>query len=481
MKSLIKITVLSLSLVSLNSHGIGEGADLPDLGTKGGAAVTPADEHRTGATVLRNLRHAGLIVDDPLLTDYLNQLGYQLLSQHQYESANQFYFFLVNDNSLNAFALPGGFIGINYGLFSRTESESELASVFAHEIAHVTQRHYARAYDIGSQSNLPILAALIAAIILGGQGNDIGEAALATAAAAQAQQQINFTRHNEQEADRIGIQILADANFNTEKMASFFDKIQRESRLYGINIPEFLRTHPVSAARIADARDRARHLPKNRVDESLDYQIMRHRIIALANPDKKHSLSSYQHALKTETGNQLVASQYGYTLSLIRLERYKQASQQIDGLLKQHPHRIAFLLAKAEIQAKSKKTNAAIKTYRRALGVYPGNESILHDYVDLLIQQKKYKQAKIELESLLKSSPKNPVFYKYMAATKAALNLTAESHEALADFYYQQGQFHQAIDQINIALKSVKNDFYATSRLEAKLLLIKEETPLSTN
>ncbi len=184
MKSLIKIVVLSLTLFSLNSPSIGQTDNLPDLGTVGGAAVTPADEYRTGATVVRNLRHAGLIVDDPLLTDYLNQLGYQLLAHHNYESANQFTFFLVNDRSINAFALPGGFIGINYGLFSKTESESELASVFAHEIAHVTQRHYARAYDVGSQSNLPVLAAIIAAIVLGSQGSEIGEAALATAAAA---------------------------------------------------------------------------------------------------------------------------------------------------------------------------------------------------------------------------------------------------------------------------------------------------------
>ena len=481
MKNLIKIAILSLSLVSLNSYGIGQSVDLPDLGTKGGAAITPADEHRTGATVLRNLRRAGLIVDDPLLTDYLNQLGYKLLSHHKYEPTNQFYFFLVNDNSLNAFALPGGFIGINYGLFSQTESESELASVFAHEIAHVTQRHYARAYDIGSQSSLSVIAAIIAAIILGSQGSNVGEAALATAAATTAQKQINFTRHNEQEADRIGIQILSDAGLNPEKMASFFDKIERESRLYGVNIPEFLRTHPVSAARIADARDRARHLPKKKVEESLAYQIMRQRIIALSNHDKESSVEAYQQALKTETGIKFTATQYGYVLSLTRVEQYKKANQIIDNLLKQYPHRIAFLLAKAEIQAKQKKIDDAIKTYRGALTTYPGNESILQDYLDLLIKQKKYKVAKTELTSLLKSQPKNPIFYKYMAKTKAALNQTAESHEALAEFYYQQGQFHQAIDQINIALKSVKNDFYTTSRLEAKLHLIKEETPPSTN
>lgn len=480
MKNLIKITILSLCLSSLNSHGIAQSVELPDLGTKGGASITPADEYRTGATVVRNLRHAGLIIDDPILTDYLNQLGYQLLSHHEYDSSNQFQFFLVNDKSINAFALPGGFIGINYGLFSQTESESELASVFAHEIAHVTQRHYARAYDVGAQSSLPILAAIIAAIVLGSQGSEIGEAALATAAAVQVREQINFTRHNEQEADRIGIQILSDSGFDPEKMASFFDKIERESRLYGINVPEFLRTHPVSSSRIADAHDRARQLPIKKISESLDYHIMRHRIIALTASNKTDSLKSYQQSLKTEKGNSLTAARYGYALSLIRSDNYQGASKQIDVLLNQHPHKIAFLLAKAQIQSKDNKTDAAINTYRQALSIYPGNESILHDYIALLIKQNKFNEAKSELESFLKSQPRNPVFYKYMAETKAALNQTAESHEALAEYYYQQGQFHQAVEQINIALKSDKRDFYTTSRLEAKLHHIKEEIPPST-
>jgi len=481
MKSLIKIVVLSLTLFSLNTPSIGQSDNLPDLGTVGGAAVTPADEYRTGATVVRNLRHAGLIVDDPLLTDYLNQLGYQLLAHHNYESANQFTFFLVNDRSINAFALPGGFIGINYGLFSKTESESELASVFAHEIAHVTQRHYARAYDVGSQSNLPVLAAIIAAIVLGSQGSEIGEAALATAAAASARSQINFTRHNEQEADRIGIQILSESGFDAQMMASFFDKMERESRLYGIDVPEFLRTHPVSISRIADARARAQHLPKKRVDDSLAYELMRQRIIALSSQDHKGTLKSYEQALKIEKGIKLVATQYGYVLTLIKLEQYKPADRQIDSLLKQHPHSIAFILAKAEILAKSNKTAAAIKTYRGALNIYPGNESILLDYLELLIKQKNFKDAKVELDLLLKTQPKNPAFYKYMAQTKAALNQTAESHEALSEYYYQLGQFHQAVEQINIALKAVKNDFYTTARLEAKLRHIKEEIPTTTN
>jgi predicted Zn-dependent protease len=153
----------------------------------------------------------------------------------------------------------------------------------------------------------------------------------------------------------------------------------------------------------------------------------------------------------------------------------------MDDLLKRHPHKIAFLMAKAEIQSGKNQPEQAIKTYQEALAIYPGNESILYDYIDLLIKERKFKTANAELETFLKSQPKNPVFYKYSAKAKAEMNLTAESHEALAEYYFQQGQFHQAVDQINIALKSVKNDFYTTSRLEAKLRYIKEEIPTSEN
>ncbi len=476
MKSLLKITIISLLIAGLTNPSTSSELNLPDLGGQGRSGLTAAEEYRTGASVLRNIRRAGLVVDDPILTDYLNEIGYRLLS-HQDHGETKFTFFLVNDKAINAFALPGGFIGINYGLFTQTDTESELASVFAHEIAHVTQRHYARAFDVGPTSSLPILAALIAAIVLGGNNNNVASAALATVAASQASRQINFTRHNEQEADRIGIQVLSDSGFNPERMATFFEKLERESRTYGLNIPEFLRTHPVSISRISDAKGRARHLPKTKDKDSLSYLLMRQRIVALASHDKRSNLTNYEQALKDKQGQELVAIRYGYVLSLLRLQRPNKARQQIDILIKAYPIRIAFLLAQAEVEIEAKKPERAIRIYQHALKLYPNNESILHDYVQLLVKQKQYPLALTTLNVFLKKSPRNPVFYKYLAKTLAALNQPAESHEALAEYYYQIGQFHQAVDQITIALKTSKNNFYSTSRLEAKLKIIQEETP----
>jgi len=287
--------VLSLCLLCTTSFAYAKDLDLPDIGDSGASLMTPAQERRVGEAVMHNLRRAGMIVDDPIATAYLNQLGYHLLAQRDNPDQTNFSFFLVNDKSINAFALPGGFIGINYGLVMATDSEDELASVVAHEIAHVTQRHYARAYDMGKSSELPVLAAIIAAIVLGAHGNaDIGQAAIATAAGASAQHQINFTRHNEEEADRIGIQLLAKAGFDPDMMAEFFEKLDKESRLYGSNVPAFLMDHPVNSERITDARNRAQQLPRPKPHDELMYLLIRDRIMAQSSSEIQTTAKKFE-------------------------------------------------------------------------------------------------------------------------------------------------------------------------------------------
>jgi len=475
MKQFLLTLLMLCTAVNPIRPAIANNLELPDLGDSGAASLSPAEERRTGEAVMHNLRRAGLIVDDPLLTEYLNQLGYKLLAQYDGNPGNRFTFFLLNDKVINAFALPGGFIGVNYGLFMASETEDELASVLAHEIAHVTQRHYARAYNLGPKSNLPVLAAIIAAIILGNQGNDLGQAAMATAAASTIQKQINFTRHNEEEADRIGIQLLANAGFDPEKMADFFDKLEQQSRLYGVNIPEFLRTHPVNSARIADARNRARLLPRTKQQPAVNYDLMRNRVIALGGEDKISNEKIFKEKLTSQNKSQRNGLRYGYALSLLTNKNYKSAKAQIDNLIKLDPHRIAYMLAAAEIQHQSGDPNGAYRIYRQALKLYPGNAAITYDYVELLLQEKKYRQARNILEVFMKQPPANPKFYQFLANSRRNIGDIAGSHGALAEYYYQVGQTHQAIDQITIALKDKTLDFYTASRLEAQLAQMKAE------
>lgn len=463
----------------LSQPTLAEQFELPDIGDSNAAVLTPTQERRTGETVMRNLRRNHFIVDDPLLMSYINDLGYRLLSHYDGELNHQFYFFIVKDGDLNAFALPGGFVGINYGLIIRTENESELASVMAHEIAHVTQRHYARAYDVDADSELPILAAIVAMIALGGSGDsgDLGQALIATSVAANAQKRINFTRHNEEEADRIGISLLYKANFNTLSMATFFEKMDKESRLHGSSVPEFLRTHPVTVNRISDARNRASQFDRISTDNELSFHLMRYRIIVLASHDIEHTLAFFENEIKNTVGAQNTAAKYGYALISLSAEKYTQANTTLKKLIKNDPNRIAYILAYADLAMAQGNNKQAIQLYEDALKLYPNNEALTHDYIILLLEQKSYSKSEKILQSIIKTKPYNPIFYKHLAMTRAKLGFPGRSHEAMVEYYYQIGQFHQALEQIELALEIKDLDFYTSSRLEARRLEIQEEIP----
>ncbi len=445
--------------------------ELPDIGDNAGN-VSPTEEYRTGEAVIRNIRHAGGILDDLLIQGYLNELGFKLVASS--ESQLPFHFFLIKDHAINAFALPGGFIGVNAGLILATKSESELAGVMAHEVAHVTQRHFARRYEQGS-SSIPVIAAIIAAMVLSTQDNDIGQAALASVAAGSAQKQINFTRANEKEADRIGIQLLINAEFNPHGMATFFDTMDKQARLYGDTIPEFLRTHPVNPARIADARHRANQYPDIISKSSLTYYLLHTRLNVLASDDKAALVKNYSTSLKQGKYQNKEATRYGYALALMENNKYTKALQQTRILLKNNPHMIAYNILKAQIETASKKYSRAVKTFKNILKFYPGNNTIQFFYAKTLLQANKIKAAHNILQKQISATNTSPEVYQLLAQTQAKLNQPASSHQSLAEYYYLLGQTHDAINQLEIGLKVPKIDFYLTSRLEARLHKFKME------
>ena len=253
------------------------GDQLPDMGNPVDAIITRGDEYRIGLTVMRQLREQGQILEDPEISEYIQALGSRIAAQAT-DDGNRFTFFVVRDPAINAFALPGGFIGINQGLLLATKSESELASVLAHEIAHVTQRHIARSIRAAGRQSLATTAMVIAGILLGAVGGgDAAQAAIAIAQGTAAQQQINDTRSNEQEADRVGISYLAAAGFDPNAMPAFFETMNRRQGLSGQNIPEFILTHPVTTNRIAESRDRAKDYPVPKAGPEVSYQLARER------------------------------------------------------------------------------------------------------------------------------------------------------------------------------------------------------------
>lgn len=475
MSSFLTLLTLCLTL-ALPVSGLARSIELPDIGQSGGASVSPEEEYRTGEAVMRNLRRAGKLLEDPLLDDYLNHLGYRLVAAA--DNPPRFRFFLVDDRSINAFALPGGFIGINSGLFLATETESELASVVAHEIAHVTQRHHARAYEFANQQNIPVLAAMIAAILLGAQGDEVGQAALSTLAAGSIQSRIDFTRENEKEADYIGIGLLADSGYDPHKMADFFAKLSRESRLYGPQAPEFLRTHPVSESRIADAANRAAQTRPGSPPDPQPYYLMRARLRVLAAPDKAALVRALARELEAGRYANRAAAEYGYALALMDTGDFGTARPLLAKLHKADPARIAYRLARAELELRAGRTGPALTLYRQALAEYPGNVPLTLACAEALLQAGQAQQARELIQRQQREARTVPRFYQLLAEAEARLDHPAASHVAMGEYYYRIGQTHQAIDQLSLALKQHDLDFYTRSRTEARLQEFKTELAL---
>ena len=448
--------------------------ELPDIGDSAATVMTPEQERRTGQAIIRNIRRAGGIVDDPLVTEYINQLGYKLVS-HSQANHKDFAFFIINDSDINAFALPGGFIGINYGLILSSQSESELASVIAHEIAHVTQRHHARAYNLAEESNIPVVAALIAAIVLGSNNSEIGEAAMASLAAGTIQKKIDFTRENEKEADHIGIGLLSDAGFDPFSMGDFFDSLQRQSRLYGPQAPEFLRTHPVNENRIADAKNRASQYPRARLKNEFDFHLTKTRLRSLTNNESAELLDTFKKNLETGRYTNKTAEQYGYVLALIKNKQYSKAENILRKLLKLEPQRIAYLLAHAQLNKLAGHSQKALSIYKDALSLYPKNEALSLPYITTLLEMKQAKNAVQILTPLIHGSITHPRFFQLLAQAEGQLKNIANQHEAQAEYYFHIGQTHQAITQLDLALKDKSSDFYQRSRIEARQRAFKEE------
>src|SRR5258706_2105375 len=255
-------------------------SELPDMGTPADSIVTKTDEYQIGRMIVRGLRDQNEVLEDPELSDYLQHLGSKLAAQTRAEQS-AYRYFVVRDQTINAFALPGGFIGVNAGLILLTNNESELASVMAHETAHVSQRHIARAAQAQSHASLASTAAMLAAILIGAAAGGGGQAIMGGIAMGQGialQKSINFTRSEEAEADRVGIGYLAAAGFNTAAMPTFFEEMQRREGVSDSSPLDLLRSHPVTSERIAETRSRAQQYARNSVSESELYPWMRERL-----------------------------------------------------------------------------------------------------------------------------------------------------------------------------------------------------------
>jgi beta-barrel assembly-enhancing protease len=450
---------------------------LPDLGDVSQTGFSPIQERKLGETIIRQLRANGAYINDPEVNDYLNELGHRLVAASR-DVKQDFEFFGVPDPQVNAFALPGGYIGVHTGLILLTQSESELAGVLAHEISHVTQHHMARALSAQKDSMLMSLAGLALAVLAArGSGASSGEAASAAIAATQAltiQNQLNFTRENEYEADRIGFQRLDDAGFDVTAMATFMERMQRAFRFVEGNAPTYLRTHPITYERIAEAQARAYGHPYRQVTSSLDFHLVR-ALLRSYQGDARDAVAFFDDALKEHKYNNEAAVHYGLVASLLRERNYARARKELAVLEKLAPDHPMIDAMAGHVMLDSGDINGAIRRFEAGVNRYPNKMQLVYDYPDALLQAGRNVDAAQFIERQLARFPGDGPLQLLAARAYAAQNKQMLAHRHQGEYYAWQGNLKGAIDQFEIAAKAKDGDFYQASVVDTRLRALKRE------
>ncbi|HEY6094739.1 MAG TPA: M48 family metalloprotease [Gallionellaceae bacterium] len=463
-----KILLLALCVTVLTCRAEG----LPDLGDISQEALSPQQEHQIGEQSMLQIRADKSYLDDAEVADYLNQLGGQLASNSS-EPGLDFEFFAINDNAINAFALPGGFIGVNTGLILTTRSESELASVLSHEIAHVTQHHLARMISGQKFDSLASLAMIAAAILASRSNPDAAMAGVMGAQAGAIQRQLNFTRNHEQEADRIGLGILKKSGFDVRAMPEFFERMQKATRLLEGNIPPYLRTHPLTNDRIADMANRVQQMQAHLVPDSLSFQLVRAKLQA-TQKSPQEAIAYFSGALGPQKFGNPVAQRYGLVMALLQDRQLERAAQEFAVLRKQAPPNpmITTLGGQLRRAGAIQEPNLAAY-YRTATQNYPHHRALTYDYADVLLQGQRYNDALTLLNQQIQAYPNDARLYDLQARAYASLGRHQEEHHALAYNYILHGNLRGAIEQLEIA-KQAGNDFHELSTIDIELKQFRE-------
>ena len=471
-------TLFLTAFLSFGAAAQSDPDDLPDIGSPAQATLTLEDEYQIGRMIVRGLRDQDQILEDPEVTEYIRSLGYKLSSQ-AHDGSQTFNFFMVKENTINAFALPGGFIGVNTGLLLETKNESELAGVLAHEIAHVTQRHIARSIAAQSRSSLVSTAAMLAAILVGAAAGG-GDAAMAGMAAAQSlaiQQQISFTRANETEADRVGLGVLARAGFDPEGHAGLLrDHESARRHAARSNIPEMLRTHPVTSTRIAETKERAAQLDVNPAPDSLSYALTRERLRVLSTPAGEDPREYYAAMISNEP-DATSAQVYGQALALMMSGQPAKAVPIFERLRNADPTVLQYHTALGQAQLLAGQGDASLATLNRARELFPRNIAVTVRYAESLMRLGDARRAHEILLDLFNVVPPTPEQARLTALAANAAGDVADSYYYMSEYHLMSGDLPLAINQLQLALAVPKITDVQRARFEARLDEVQQALP----
>jgi len=465
------LAVLALLLSNLPFQATAQ-INLPVLGDSVSGTISTQQEYEFGREILRQMRRETPILNDPLIMEYITSLTYKLavkseLTDHRLE------FILIDSEILNAFAAPGGIVGVNAGLFQYAENEGQFASVLSHELAHISQRHYARNIQQAQRSTLPNIAGLLASLIIASTvGGDAGQAALMTSQAVGVENKLRYSRSNEEEADRVGIRTLYNAGFDPNDMAGMFEQMMRMQSA-SRRLPEFLSTHPLDENRIADSKNRSNSLPSVEHVQNIEFLLMKHRVNVHYTNDANNYVAGLQNQLPQLNGVEADAAMYGIALGQLKSGQFVQASESLDRILAKDPNRISLVMLQADIASEAGNLDRALEILRENLRINPNNHPLTMSYATTLEKAGRFDDAAKTLENQSLVRPNDPQLWFQLAEIQGQAGNISKVHQARGEYFITTGDFTRARNQFNLAM-DMERDRLVRAKIQQRLDFIRD-------
>jgi predicted Zn-dependent protease len=463
----LKTIVIAVLLTTNIAVNVASANDLPELGDVSQTVLTPLQEQAIAEQILREVAISDDVVQDVEITAYLQALGTRLVSNSP-DSQLKFNFFVVQDNSINAFAMPGGVVGVHTGLLLAASSESELASVLGHEIGHVTQHHLARMLASQKYDTFKNIAGIALALLVARANPQLASGALTTASAVGMQNQLDYTREHEREADRIGLQILDSGGFDVRAMPAFFTTLQRGTRFAEGGAPSFLRTHPLTSERIADVANRVEQMSYRQVPDSVEFQYVRAKLLANKGVVETN-IAVFEQNIREHRYTNEAAEHYGLAVAYMRKNSLAQAEKEIAWLKKNASQHAMIENLSVRLQVANNNPQLAAKQYASALKLYPDNRALIYGYAEHFLAIKRADSAIKLIKEKQNLYSYDAYFYEILAKAYTMQHKVLLSYQAQGEAYFRKYDLARAIEQMELAAKASDGDFYQISIVEARL------------
>lgn len=466
MQSIIaKFIIYLLILVSSNLSSSEE--DLPIIGDSSSSVISIASEYNLGRLYMAQLRRTLPEYIDPVSQDYSEHLVYRL-SEFSELSDRRLEIALIDEKSVNAFAAPGGIIGINAGLIFHADTEGQLASVLSHELAHLSQRHFARRMQRQKDRSLANSLMILGSIALAGATSNPN--ALLVGQQAITQQNLSFSRGDEQEADRIGFKNMVSAGFDPKSTSYMFEKLQSLSRLSGSNELEFLRSHPLTKNRIADAQSRAQGFENKNYRNSLDYDLVRNRTIVHFSEVPRQAVTIFQKELTDSSDErEKLEAYYGLALAYSRDNKHSQALNSMRQALEMDSENLMLQIGLLELHIEAENYFEAEALASSLLSTNPYNHPISMLYNRVLMNKGDYKLGEKILKDLTLKRPKDPQVWYWLAEVQGLDKNVIGLHLSRAEYFFLTGSYETSIKHLRMALDLTGNNFQLTESIHNKI------------